>query len=204
MNNARISSIHHLLWLALLAALAGCASSPGQPYPYAVVTGSGPDGWPAWVEELTFDNSWRVAAGAIGGNPDWDIPPQSGKITVIGRGPVPRTMQARWFSHRTLTFYEIELELPEDTELRVRDFYRKHPASDYRHALMVGISGDGRVRLWWRAMCRGFCGDDPVYLPIIKEAVGTQAEGDPERYRESTEYHRNLNRIPPEPESPPR
>ncbi|MCH8505467.1 MAG: hypothetical protein LAT50_14225, partial [Ectothiorhodospiraceae bacterium] len=65
-------------------------------------------------------------------------------------------------------------------------------------------SGDGRVRLWWRAMCRGFCGDEPVYLPIIKEAVGTQAEGDPERYRESTEYHRNLNRIPPEPESPPR
>ncbi|MCC5812119.1 MAG: DUF2931 family protein [Ectothiorhodospiraceae bacterium] len=204
MNSARISSVHHLLWLALLAALAGCASNPGPPYPYAVITGGGPDGWPAWVEELRFDGYVNIGGGSIGGRMTWDSPPDDGAITVMDYGSIPRTVYARWFSHRTLTFYEIHLELPEDTEQRMRKFYREHPASDYRHALMVHISGDGRLRIWWRAMCRGFCRDDPAYLPIVKEAVGEQIEGDPSRYANRTAQQRERGRIPPEPEPPPR
>ncbi|MCH8503262.1 MAG: DUF2931 family protein [Ectothiorhodospiraceae bacterium] len=192
------------MWLPLLAALAGCASSPGPPYPYAFITGGGPEGWPVWVEDLVFDESLRVPAGSISGRSSWDLPPEGGKTAVMGPRPVPNSMSARWFSHRTLTFYEIDLELPEDTEERVHEFYRQHPPSDYRHALMVGISGDGRVRLWWRAICRGFCGDDPAYLPIVKEAVGQQKDVDPEKYRVWTEELRELGRIPPDPEPPPR
>ncbi len=193
-----------LLGCLLLPTLAGCATNPGPPYPYAVITGGGPDGWPAWVEELRFDGAWGPPVGGVGGDISWDEPPSRGGLAALGPLPVPRTMSARWFSHRTLTFYEIDLELPEDTEQRVRDFYREHPASDYRHALMVGISGDGRVRLWWRAMCRGFCGDDPAYLPIIKEAIGQQVDGDPARYANRTAQQRERGRIPPAPEPPPR
>lgn len=204
MKQALKGCLSVLLGCLILPALAGCATNPGPPYPYAVVTGGGPDGWPAWVNELTFDNSWRVAAGATGGNPDWDIPPQSGKITVIGRGPIPQTMQASWFSHRTLTFYEIDLAFPENTEDRVRAFYRDHPPPEYTHDLMVGISGDGRVRVWWRAWCGRDCGEDRVYLPIVKEATGQQVDGDPARYANRTAQQRERGRIPPEPEPPPR
>ncbi|MCC5812116.1 MAG: DUF2931 family protein [Ectothiorhodospiraceae bacterium] len=204
MRNTSKRPLHLLMWLALLPALAGCASYPGPPYPYAVITGGGPDGWPAWVEELRFDDAWGPPVGGVGGDISWEEPPIRGGTAIMGPRAIPQTMSARWFSHRTLTFYEIDLAFPEDTEKRVRAFYRDHPPPEYTHDLMVGISGDGRVRVWWRAWCGRDCGEDHAYLPIIRETVGRQVEGDPEQYRESTEYHRELGRIPPEPEPPPR
>ena len=110
------SGLGLLLGLLLLSTISGCASKPGPLYPYAVVTGGGPEGWPVWVEDLIFDDYVNIGGGSIGGRMNWDEPPDDGALTVMGHSSIPRTVSARWFSHRTLTFYEIELTLPEGTK----------------------------------------------------------------------------------------
>jgi hypothetical protein len=56
--------------------------------------------------------------------------------------PAPSSVQARWFSYRTQTFYEIDLALP-DTDALLQQWYRDFPPSQYRHYLVAGFSGRG-------------------------------------------------------------
>ncbi len=157
-----------------------------------------------WVEDLVFDDYVNIGGGSIGGRMTWDEPPDDGAITNMGRSSIPQKISARWFSFRTQTFYEIDLTLPERTEQQISEFYRDYRPPEYTHDLMIHISGDGRMRVWWRAWCGRDCGEDRVYLPIVKEATGQQVDGDPARYANRTAQQRERGRIPPEPEPPPR
>jgi len=186
------------LGLLVLAALAvGYARGP-RLYDYGTATVGGPYGWPVFVEQLIFDGRWRVGVGILGGGFE-EVPPRGGKLAASDPRPVPKTLHARWFSHRTQTYYEIDLTLPEDLEARVRRWYRRYPPPDYLHFLVTGIAGDGRVYVWWSANCIRcplYDHSQDFYEPLIPLAHGRVVEGDPNRYRAQIEEYRREGVIP--------
>ncbi|EWH01379.1 DUF2931 family protein [Halomonas sp. BC04] len=184
------------LLLVLLLLASGCEAEPRR-YEFALETTGGPTDWPVWVEELTFDHTWSSPVGNLGGG--FDIRPPTGGRTAVLAHPVaaPESMQARWFSYRTQTFYEIDLELP-DTEDLLRQWYRDHPPAQYLHYLTAGFSGEGEVFVWWRARCRD-CGSDrsrDFHAPIVESAYGEEAEGDPATFRSQTQRRVDEGIIP--------
>ncbi|MGL6213532.1 DUF2931 family protein, partial [Billgrantia desiderata] len=114
-------------------------------------------------------------------------PPYSGTYSFGAPLPAPQTMQARWFSYRTQTFYEIDLALPDMLE-SLPQWYRDYPLSRFHHALTVGLSGHGEVQVGWHAWCRN-CADrsEDFYAPIVSTARGEEAVGATERYRTRTQ-----------------
>jgi hypothetical protein len=183
----------------VLGALAAWAYEP-QPrrYQFVLATTDGPSGWPVFVEDLTFDGRWGAPVGVIGGGFEI-MPPSGGKIAGIGEQPIPRTLHARWFSHRAQTFYEIDLELPADLEARVRRWYRKYPPGDFNHAPVPGFAGDGRVFLWWRAKylsCAWGDRSQDFYAPIIERAQAREVKGNAADYRSQTAQLRSRGVIP--------
>ncbi|MDI5985698.1 DUF2931 family protein [Halomonas sp. M4R5S39] len=176
-----------VLLLALAWGLTACEAEPER-YEFSVQPVGGPRGWPVWVEELTFDHSWGSPAGNLSAGFE-HRPPRSGSVvTLPGPMPAPSSLQARWFSYRTQTFYEIDLTLPE-TDVLLRQWYRDYPASRYLHYLVAGFSGKGEVIVWWRAWCRD-CGNDrsqDFHAPIIESAFAEEVEGDPSTFRSQTE-----------------
>ncbi|MDI5985697.1 DUF2931 family protein [Halomonas sp. M4R5S39] len=188
-----------MLSLTLLWGLITACSVESEPprYEFAVKSNGGPSGWPVWVEELTFDDAWRAPAGSLSGG--FDIRPPRGRKTVtLSRPmPAPSSLQARWFSYRTQTFYEIDLELPETGKL-LRQWYRDYPASRYLHSLIAGFSGQGEVFVWWHAWCRD-CGNDrsqDLHAPIVESAHANEAQGEPAWYYEQTQQYIDEDVIP--------
>ncbi|MCE8034250.1 DUF2931 family protein [Billgrantia tianxiuensis] len=188
--------LRHGLLLALLLLTSACEAEPRR-YDFTVQPFGGPRGWPVWVEELTFDDTWRSPAGNLSVGFEYS-PPRSGSYIHLAH-PVtaPSSVQARWFSYRTQTFYEIDLALP-DTNALLQQWYRDYPLPDYLHYLMVGFSGRGEAKVWWRARCRA-CGGDrsrDFHAPIVESAWAEEAEGDPGRYRNRTQEYVNESVIP--------
>jgi len=150
----------------------------GEPrtYNFGIQTAGGPGGWPVWVEEVTFDEDWSVPAGAIGRG--FDATPPGGKTAIINPKPAPQKVEARWFSYRTQTFYEIEMELPDDLDDKLRQWYREYPTSDYRHYLIPGFSGKGEALVWWEAFCLACANDrsQDFNQPIIENAQADTSE----------------------------
>lgn len=179
------------LLLALLLLINACEAEPdSRRYDFAVQLNGGPAGFPVWVEELTFDHAWWSPGGNLAGGFD-KRPPSGGATAVLSRPmPAPASVQARWFSYRTQTFYEIDLALP-GTNALLRQWYRDYPPPDYRHYLMAGFSGEGEVYVWWRARCT-VCGRDrsrDFHAPIVESAWAEESEGDPNRYRNRTKEY---------------
>nr|WP_285222441.1 DUF2931 family protein [Halomonas sp. ISL-56] len=178
---------------ALLVALCltlttACSGEPSK-YNFGISVAGGPIGWPVRVEMLTFDNSWGAPGGILRGG--FGHNPPGGAIVVLASPKAaPDSVQARWFSYRTQTFYQIDLPLPEDFSDRVDEWYQKYPEPKYRHYFIVGFSGQGEALVWWRARC-GDCGVDrseDFSTPIVENAQGNVVEGDPSRYRSQTEH----------------
>jgi len=149
----------------------------GEPrtYEFGTITAGGPEGWPVWIEDLTFDDSWGVPAGGIDSGIE-NRPPRGG-YAIINPKPAPQKVEARWFSYRTQTFYEIEMELPDDLDDKLRRWFREYPTSEYNHSLITGFSGKGEALVWWRAHCLS-CGYDrsqDFNQPIIENAKADSA-----------------------------
>ena len=100
-----------VILLSLL--MAACSSEPLK-YDFAVSVAGGPEGWPVWVEEVIFDQSWGVPAGGI--EYGFDQQPPRGGVAMISPKRAPNTVHARWFSYRTQTFYEVTFSLPNDLD----------------------------------------------------------------------------------------
>jgi hypothetical protein len=188
--------LRHGLLLALLLLTSACEAEPRR-YDFTVQPFGGPRGWPVWVEELTFDDTWRSPAGNLSAGFEYS-PPRSGSYIHLAH-PVtaPASVQARWFSYRTQTFYEIDLALP-DMDALLQQWYRDYPLPDYRHYLMVGFSGRGEAKVWWRARCRA-CGGDrsrDFHAPIVESAWAEEVEGDPATFRSQTQRRIDEGIIP--------
>lgn len=183
------------LLLALCLSMSGCESEPRN-YEFTIQTVGGPEGWPVWVETLTFDHTWSGPNGDLNDG-FGQYPPASDSYYSLGAPlPAPQSMQARWFSYRTQTFYEIDLTLPE-TEESFQQWYREYPLSRYRHAMSIGLSGQGEVQIGWLASCRT-CPDqsEDFYSTIVPSAQGKEIEGEALRYRTRTEALIEKGAIP--------
>jgi|GEM_PF-572683 len=173
------------LLLALCISVSACKSET-RSHEFSLQAVGGPAGWPVWVETLTFNDTWSGPNGDLLEGFDQQ-PPYSGTYSFGAPLPAPQTMQARWFSYRTQTFYEIDLALPDMLE-SLPQWYRDYPLSRFHHALTVGLSGHGEVQVGWHAWCRN-CADrnEDFYAPIVSTARGEEAEGATERYRTRTQ-----------------
>ncbi|EPC04062.1 hypothetical protein L861_01785 [Litchfieldella anticariensis FP35 = DSM 16096] len=181
--------------LALLLVFTACEAEPRR-YEFVVQPVGGPRGWPVWVEKLTFDHTWETPVGNLSAGFE-HRPPRSGSFNVLAHPVVaPQSMQARWFSYRTQTFYEIDLELP-DTEALLRQWYREYPPPKYEHDLIVGFSGEGEVLVWWQAWCSE-CSDRSrdFHAPIVESVYGEESEGDPSTFRSQTQRRVDEGIIP--------
>lgn len=207
-----MSANRRLKWLLILVALAvpavvlahGLLGSHGDRYNYVFATTGGPEGWPIWIESIVLDDRVHVPGGIVR-SISWNEPPtRAGSSDLLGPQRLPTSLYARWFSFRSQTFYEIELDLPEAWKADAHEVYRQYRNNRrYRHHLLIGLSGDGRARLWWRSSCGWLCDDDPILIPIVEQAYAWEVDGDPSHYQQRTERRRELGRIPPEAEPPP-
>ncbi|MCE8050232.1 DUF2931 family protein [Halomonas daqingensis] len=191
-----MTRLRPVLLLALLSFTAACEAEPSR-YEFTLQTIGGPRGWPVWVEKLTFDHAWGAPVGGLSEGFDRD-PPRGNRTAVLGTYlPAPQSIQARWFSYRTQTFFEIDLALP-DSDALLQQWYRDYPSSDYRHTLVAGFSGEGEVYVWWRARCRA-CGGDrsrDFHAPIVESAWAEEVEGNPDWYREHIQEYVNEGVFP--------
>lgn len=173
--------------IILLSLLVTACSSEPREYDFAVSVAGGPEGWPVWVEDVTFDQSWWVPAGGI--EHGFDQRPPRGGVAMINPKRAPRSVHARWFSYRTQTFHEVTFSLPGDLDDKLRQWYRDYPLDDYNHTLIVGFSGKGEALAWWKAFC-STCGYDRSHdfsTPLIENVQAEVVEGDPSGYRLQTQ-----------------
>lgn len=185
--------------IILLSFLAGACSSEPREYDFAVSVTGGPEGWPVWVEDVIFDQSWGVPAGGI--EYGFDQRPPRGGVAMISPKRAPNTVHARWFSYRTQTFYEVTFSLPGDLDEKLSQWYRDYPRDDYIHTLIVGFSGKGEVLAWWEAFCNA-CDYDrshDFHMPLAEDIVAEVVEGDPGRYNVRTREYVEEGVIPPPP-----
>ncbi|NIC04179.1 DUF2931 family protein [Billgrantia bachuensis] len=192
------SRLRPVLLLGLLLLTAACEAEPAsRRYDFAVQPVGGPRGWPIWIQELSFDHSWSTPAGNSSAGFE-HRPPRLGAVNALAHPmPAPSSVQARWFSYRTQTFYEIDLELP-DTDALLQQWYRDYPPSQYLHYLVTGFSGKGEVIVWWRAYCKA-CGNDrsqDFHAPIVESAWAEEVEGDPSTFRSQTQRRVDEGVIP--------
>jgi DUF2931 family protein len=120
---------------------------------------------------------------------------------MISPKRAPSTVHARWFSHRTQTFYEATFSLPGDLDDKLRQWYRDYPLDDYNHTLIVGFSGKGEALAWWKAFC-STCDRDrshDFHMPLADNIVAEVVEGDPGRYNVRTGEYVEEGIIPPPP-----
>ena len=193
MHNERVLRATFITLFSFLAV--ACSSEPRE-YDFAVSVAGGPQGWPVWVEDITFDGTWNARGGSLRGGYD-HIPPGGGVVGISPK-PAPRTVQARWFSFRTQTFYEVTLSLPEDLDDKLRKWYRDYPLEDYSHTLIVGFSGKGEALAWWKAFCSS-CNYDrshDFHMPLAEDVAAEVVEGDPTWYEDITYQHVREGTIP--------
>jgi hypothetical protein len=192
-------SVLRATFTILFSFLAVACSSEPREYDFAVSVAGGPQGWPVWVEDISFDETWSARGGALRGG--YDRVPPGGAIVGISPKPAPSTVHARWFSFRTQTFYEVTFSLPEDLDDKLRKWYRDYPLDDYNHTLIVGFSGKGEALAWWEAFCNT-CNYDrshDFHTPLAEDVVAEIVEGDPGRYNVRTRDYVEEGIIPPPP-----
>tara|TARA_R100000935_G_scaffold47809_1_gene72014 strand:+ start:294 stop:884 length:591 start_codon:yes stop_codon:yes gene_type:complete len=182
-NNTTARAAFSILLLFLVTA---CSSEPRE-YDFAVSVAGGPEGWPVWVEDITFDQSWSVPAGGI--EHGFDQRPPQGGVAMISPKSAPSIVHARWFSYRTQMFHEVTFSLPDDLDEKLRQWYQDYPLDDYSHTLIVGFSGKGEALAWWEAFC-STCDYDRSHdfsTPLIENVQAEVADGDPSGYRLQTQ-----------------
>ena len=193
MHNEKVLRATFIILFSFIAV--ACSSEPRE-YDFAVSVAGGPQGWPVWVEDITFDGTWSARGGSLRGGYG-HIPPGGGVVGISPK-PAPSTVHARWFSFRTQTFYEVTFSLPEDLDDKLRQWYRDYPLDDYNHTLIVGFSGKGEALAWWEAFCNT-CNYDRSHdfsTPLIDNVQAEEVEGDPSGYRLQTQELVDEGSIP--------
>ncbi|WP_273207703.1 DUF2931 family protein [Marinobacter subterrani] len=175
--------------------LSSACSSEQKSYPYTVSVAGGPTGWPIWLEEVVINDALQVRGGVNGYG--FDQTPPLGSRVVLSKPPAPAKIDARWFSYRTLDFYEASVTMPDGFKERLKEWYRQYPPSDFGHYFLLGFSGKGEVTIWWRATCLACdTADDDFLEQIISNRKANQVSGNPEGYRAQVDYFVKKGVIP--------
>ena len=128
---------------------------------------------PTFVDYIRLNGSIGFPFGGMtdGRSPDTKI--FGSMMGLYKPEPVPYQVDARWFSYQTEAFYEISLEIPEEKQQQIRNWYRMYPERGYSHSLQLGISGKGNLRLYWQANCQMLegCPSEPRKLLEIYDRL---------------------------------
>jgi len=166
----------------LVPGLVGCDRSTSESrYPYVLAFGGGEPGWPVWGKTMWFDQVKTLSGGGAleGGYGD---PPTPIALMNMGPLPVPGSIQLEWFSYRTETRYQVDVQMPEDFPQRVKAWMKKYPVKRYHHSLLVGYSAHGEASLWWSISCSRCPERTNFDVPIVRglkaQPVAKERESD--------------------------
>lgn len=187
--------IRKFILILAFTILSSACSLEQESYPYTVSVAGGPTGWPVWLEEIVINDLLRIPGGVNGYG--FDQTPPLGSRAVLSGPPVPATIDARWFSYRTLNFYEASIAMPDGFQERLKEWYRQYPPSEFGHYFLLGFSGKGEVTVWWRATCL-VCDTsaDDFSEQIVSNRNADIAKGNAEDYRLQVEYFVDKGVIP--------
>lgn len=184
-------------WSLITAAFlfASCTSQL-EKFDYHATIAAGPDGWPIWAEEITLDG--RFLPGGINGRGFDNVPPVGASTVMRDPAPAPAVIEARWFSYREQKYYQVRIELPDDTRSKLRDWYEKYPTPDYAHYILLGFSGKGEALAWWLARCSdcGFDRSQDFSTSLIDNVKAQEVSDDPAKYRLQAQKFIDEGRIP--------
>ena len=168
-----------------------------------------------WVEHVEFDSQRAGSTGNAGGGgcrggeyvrPRELGPPRIGGLASNSPMPLPKRALFQWFNFSQQRYYEALIDDPsmpqraKDFDFSLRDWRR------FKFSLVYDFSENGKVRLWlygtdYNALLM-MATDYTVYT-LLGTAQGYEIDGDPQRYKESTEKARQECRIPMQPDPAP-
>ena len=138
---------------------------------------------PVYIEKVIYDDTWYSSGGIL--SLDWK---EVGKIMVISPRPVPKKIFIRWFNYKQQWFYEATVPLPENTEATLRGL----PKPEYGNPILtIGVLPDGGVVIWVGNSLSERTG---TWIEVAR-VQGHQAEGNPYKYKNTTEDMRARGEI---------
>ena len=168
-----------------------------------------------WIEYVEFDNRWAGSGGNVGRGRcqggEYVRPRELGPPRVLGSAsnsplPVPNRAYFRWFNFSQQRYYEALIDDPSMPQ-RAKDFaFSLRDWRRFKFSLVYDFPENGKVRLWLygtdhKASIR--IPEDKWIYTLLGTAQGFEIDGDPQRYKESTEQARQECRIPMQPDPAP-
>ena len=167
-----------------------------------------------WVEYVEFDNRWGGSTGNAGwggiqrtdnNRPAELGPPRIGGLASNSPMPLPKRALFQWFNFNQQRYYEALIDDPSMPQ-RAKDFaFSLRNWRRFEFSLVYDFSENGKVRLWLYGTDYSdpFKAADNTVYTLLGAAQGYEIDGDPQRYKESTEKARQENRVPIEPNPAP-
>lgn len=165
----------------MLLSLTACqAILPAPKFDIAFAT---PNNEPVWIENLAYDDAHIGSAGIM--FCCWN---EAGKIMITASRPVPKKIFIRWFNYKQQKFYEATALLPENTKATLRSL----PKPEYGNPILtVGVLPDGVAVVWVSNDLSELTG---TWIEVAR-VQGHQAEGNPYKYKNTTEDMRERGEI---------
>lgn len=179
-RNIRLILIALLLNGMMLSITACQTILPAPKFNIAFAT---PENEPVWIENLAYDGAHVGSAGIM-----FCCWKKAGKTMIIAPRPVPKTIFIRWFNYKQQKFYEATVPLPENTEATLRSLPQK---KDSTYKITTGVLPDGRVVVW---VSNGLSERTGTWIEVAR-IQGHQAEGNPYKYKNTTEDMRARGEI---------
>lgn len=173
------------LCLVGLLTLTGCSGFNLRQGPPFNLGYTAPKEEPVFIEDVRFEGVHVDYPGIL--SLDWK---RVGQLTILAppHPPFPKIIFVRWFNYKQQRFYEATVPLQEEA----LDLMRNLPKSDYGGLLIVtGVLPDGQAVVW---VANAHAPKFGTWVEVGR-VQGRQAEGDPDRYRNSTAGMRKRGRI---------
>lgn len=173
------------LCLLGLLLFAGCSGFGLHQSPSFDLGYTAPKEEPVFIEDVRLDGVHVDYPGIL--SFDWK---RVGQLTVLAPPypPFPQEIFVRWFNYMQQRFYEATVPLREDAS----DVMRHLPESDYGGLLLVtGVLPDGQAVVW---VANAHAPKFGTWVEVGR-VQGRRAEGDPDRYRNTTAEMRERGEI---------
>ena len=175
------------LGLLALFTLVGCSGLNFRQGPPFDLGYTAPLGEPVYIEQIRLGKFYSIPPGILGLDQGWE---RVGKLIVLAPPypPFPHEVFVRWFNYKQQRFYEATVPLQEDAQV----IMRRLPKSDYGDLMIVtGVLPNGQAVVW---VTNGHAPKFGTWVEVGR-VQGRRAEGDPDRYRNTTAEMRERREI---------